>query len=110
MIQSFILKLLVEAVKNPDIRGFLLELFDRMADRLLPKLAAVIPAAVGAGIKGLGDLIPNIDLPDVGQVVETVRDGVNELLPQDIDVPLLSDAFESVTGFDLSDVLMGRNR
>lgn len=106
--QKFLLNLLVAALKNDDIRAFLFEVVDRISATLLPKLAAVIPGAVAAGIKGLGDLIPDLHMPDLGDIEEGVRKGVNALLPEDIDIPILSDAFESVTGFDLSDIITGR--
>ncbi len=108
MIEKFALNLIVAALQNKEVRDFLLEIIDRLAAQLLPKLAAVIPAAVGAGIKGFGDLA-NIDLPDVGQVVEKIRDGVNAQLPEDVDIPVLSDAFEKVTGLDFTDWLKGRH-
>jgi hypothetical protein len=108
--QGFLLKLLVSAVQNEQIRRFLFEVVDRLATLLLPKLAAVIPVAVGAGIKGLGDILPDIDIPDLPDVVETVRRGVNNQLPDGIDIPIVSDAFEQFTGLDLSDLLLGRDR
>lgn len=108
MIQKFALSLIVAALQNEEVRKFLLEVIDRLAAQLLPKLAAVIPAAVGAGIKGFGDLV-DVDLPDVGQVVEKIRDGVNAQLPEDVDIPVLSDAFTSLTGLDLTDWLKGRH-
>jgi hypothetical protein len=108
--QTFILALIVKAVQNDKIRTFLFEVVDRLAAVLLPKLASVIPVAVGAGIKGLGDIIPDIDLPGLPDVVETVRRGVNNQLPDGIDIPLVSDAFEQFTGLDLSDLLLGRDR
>lgn len=109
MIEKFALNLLLAALRSEEVRAFLLEIVDRLGDQLLPKLAAVIPAAVGAGIKGLGDLA-QLDLPDVGQVVEKIRDGVNQQLPDDIDLPRISDLFESTTGFDLTDWLKDRRR
>ena len=107
MLQSFALKLVIAALENEKVRALLLECVDRAADVLLPKLAALIPAAVGAGMKGLGDLV-DIDLPDVAQVVEKIRDGVNAQLPEDVDIPVLSDAFEKATGIDLSDIIFGK--
>src|SRR4051812_46180709 len=103
--QGFLLKLLVAAIQNDKIRAFLFELVDRLAPLLLAKLAAIIPAAVGAGIKGLGDIIPNITVPALHEITEDIRGKVNDLLPADIDIPILSDAFEGVTGFDLTDWL-----
>lgn len=109
MIEKFALNLLLAALRNEEVRAFLLEVVDRLAAQLLPKLAAVIPAAVGAGIKGLGDLA-KLNLPDLPDVVEKIRDGVNQQLPDDIDLPVLSDAFESITGLDLTDWLKDRRR
>ena len=110
MLQSFALKLVIAALENEKVREFLLECVDRAADVLLPKLAALIPAAVGAGMKGLGDLLDGIDLPDIDQVVEDIRAGVNQQLPDGIDIPVLSEAFRNTTGLDLSDILLGRRR
>lgn len=108
MIEKFALNLLLAALRSEEVRTLILEVVDRLADRLLPKLAAVIPAAVGAGIKSFGDLT-NLNLPDVGQVVEKIRDGVNAQLPEDVDIPVLSDAFQSLTGLDFTDWLKGRH-
>lgn len=107
MLQKFTLSLIVAALQNEEVRKLLLDVIDRLAAQLVPKLAAVIPAAVGAGIKGFGDLV-DIDLPDVAQVVEKIRDGVNAQLPEDVDIPVLSDAFEKATGIDLSDIIFGK--
>jgi hypothetical protein len=105
---KFLLNLLVEAVKNKDIRAFLLEVSERMAKVMLPGLASIIPAAVGAGIKAFGGLVPDIHLPELDHIVETIRTDVNQMLPDGIDIPFVSDAFRNATGFDLSDILTGR--
>jgi hypothetical protein len=107
--QSFFAAILIKVLADPKVQELLLQIIDRLAAQLLPKLAAVIPGAVAAGIKGLGDLIPDIHMPDLGDITEGVRDGVNALLPEDIDIPILSDAFEKATGFDLTDILTGRH-
>lgn len=107
MIEKFALNLLLAALRNQEVRALILEIVDRLGAQLLPKLAAVIPAAVGAGIKGLGDLT-NLNLPDVAVVVEKIRDGVNQQLPDDIDIPILSEAFEKATGIDFTDWLKAR--
>jgi hypothetical protein len=106
---GFLLKLLANAVKDPDIRAFLFDLAERVGKTLLPGLASVIPAAVAAGIKGLGDLIPDIHMPTIHEVEADIRTGVNALLPNDVDIPFISDAFEKVTGFDLTDIITGRH-
>jgi hypothetical protein len=106
--QAFLLKLLVAAVQNPDIRAFLLEVVDRLAATLLPKLASVIPVAIGAAAARFGDILGHVDLPSAPEIVEDIRKEVNHALPDGIDIPILSDAFEKVTGIDLTDILTGR--
>lgn len=106
--QGFLAGVAVKTLTDPQIQALLLKVADRIADALLPKLAAIIPAAVGAGMKGLGDLLDGIDLPDVDHVVEGIRAGVNQQLPDGIDIPILSDAFRNTTGLDLSDIILGR--
>jgi len=108
--QNFFVAVLVKLLSDPKVQALLLQVVDRLAVILLPKLAAVIPGAVAAGIKGLGDLIPDIHMPELGDLTEGVRDGVNALLPEDIDIPILSDAFEKITGIDLTDILTGRHQ
>ena len=109
--QAFVLGLLVKAISDPKVREFLLEGFERagtaLADRLLPNLSALIPLSVGTGLKEFADRL-NIDLPDLPEVVDTIRDGVNHALPDGIDIPIVSDLFRDVTGFDVSDILFGR--
>jgi hypothetical protein len=109
-VQSFIISILIKLLSDPKVQDLLFRVVDRLAEILLPKLASVIPAAVAAGIKGLGGLIPDIHLPGLDDITETIRKDVNGLLPDDIDIPILSDAFEKVTGFDLTDVLTGRHK
>ena len=108
--QSFFASVLIKVLSDPKVQALLLQIVDRLAAILLPKLAAVIPAAVAAGIKALGDIIPNLDIPGLDDLTEVVRGGINGLLPKDIDIPILSDAFEKATGFDLSDIITGRNK
>lgn len=108
MFEKFLVNVVAEAVKNPDIREFLLEFADRIGDHVLPKLASLIPLSVTAGMKQLGDAV-GIDIPEsVGELTETVRQEVNEALPQGIDIPILSEVWRNVTGFDLSDTILGR--
>jgi hypothetical protein len=109
-VQNFLVGVLVKLLADPKTQEFLLKVVDRLAEVLLPKLAAVVPAAVAAGIKGLGDLIPDIHLPGLDEITTDIHNGVNALLPDDIDIPFLSDAFEKATGFDLTDVLTGRHK
>jgi hypothetical protein len=55
-------------------------------------------------------MIPDIHLPGLDEITTDIHNGVNALLPDDIDIPFLSDAFEKATGFDLTDVLTGRHK
>lgn len=104
--QKFVVGVLLKVLQDPKTQAFLLQMVDRVVELLLPKLASVIPAAVAAGIKAFG----GVNLPDLDEVAKAVHDGVNQLLPEDIDIPILSDAFESLTGIDLTDILTGRKR
>lgn len=107
--QAFVLGLLVKAISDPKVREFLLEGFERvgaaLANKLLPQLSSLIPLSIGAALKEFGG---HLDLPDLPDVVNTIRDGVNNALPDGIDIPVVSDVFRDVTGFDLSDILFGR--
>lgn len=107
--QNFLAGVLMKLLADPKTQDFLLKIVDRLAAFLLPKLAAVIPAAFAAGVKLLEDHLPDIKLPGLPEVTEVIRSGVNALLPEDIDIPILSDAFESITGIDLTDILTGRH-
>jgi hypothetical protein len=74
-------------------------------------VAALIPLVAATVVKEVIDKIPDIDIPGVSNVfdlTETIRDGVNNGLPDGIDIPFVSDAFENITGFDLSDSLFGK--
>lgn len=106
--KKFLISVMVGVLSDPKVQEFLLQIVDRLGALLLPKLGAIIPAAVGAGIKALGDLIPDIHMPELHEITEDIRGGVNALLPTDVDIPILSDAFEKVTGIDLTDILTGR--
>jgi hypothetical protein len=109
-VQKFVVGVLLKLLADEKVQAFLMQIVDRLAEVLLPKLASVVPAAVAAGIKGLGDLIPDLHLPGLEEVTKDIHDGVNALLPEDIDIPFISDAFEKVTGIDLTDILTGRKR
>lgn len=107
--QAFIIALVVKAVENPKIREFLLEFAARLGKFLLPSLMALIPAAAAAAGKVLIERLPGaLDLPELPEVVGQVHDAVNNLLPDDVDIPVLSDVVENLTGIDLSQWLTGR--
>jgi hypothetical protein len=49
--QNFFVSILVKVLGDPKVQALLLQVVARLAAILLPKLAAVIPGAVAAGIK-----------------------------------------------------------
>ena len=107
--QAFILGLIVKALENEKVRAFLLEFADKLGQFLLPRLAALIPAAAAAVLKVITDKIPGLpDLPDLPVVVDEIHSTVNNMLPQDVDIPILSDVVKDLTGFDLTDWLKGK--
>lgn len=99
MFQAFILKLLVEAVKNPEIRGFAMDLVERLVQSLLPKLVALFPVFGGSLLKQAFELVPN--LPDIGELDDAARGVAQKILESDPDIPGLSDIV------DLSELLRG---
>lgn len=108
MFEKFLINLAAEAVKNPDTREFLLEFADRIGNGLFIKLSALIPLSAASVLKRLGDAA-GIDVPEsLNELTDVVRNEVNEALPNGVDIPILSDAFRKFTGFDLSDLIMGR--
>lgn len=108
MFEKFLINLAAEAVKNPDTREFLLEFADRIGDRMLPKLGSLIPLSAAAAVKRLGNAV-GVDIPEsIETLTNVVRTEVNKALPDGIDIPYISEAWRNVTGFDLSDVILGR--
>jgi hypothetical protein len=95
-VQAFLLKLLVQAVENEQIRKFLLEVVDRIAGLLLPKLADLVPVAVGTAVDAAIKQIPGVEnLKDVGAVVNSTRDTLNHLIPDfDTGVKALDDLLD----------------
>jgi hypothetical protein len=93
------------------MEALLARLAIKIGEYLLPRVAALIPLVAATVVKEVIDKIPDIDIPGVSNVfdlTETIRDGVNNGLPDGIDIPFVSDAFENITGFDLSDSLFGK--
>jgi hypothetical protein len=93
------------------MEALLARLAIKIGEYLLPRVAALIPLVAATVVKEVVDKIPDIDIPGLSNVfdlTETIRDGVNNGLPDGIDIPFVSDAFENITGFDLSDSLFGK--
>lgn len=105
MLQKFVLNLLIEALKSPEVREFAadvaVKLADQLKDDLLPdlveKVVAVLPL-LGAGlIKDVFDRAPN--LPDIADIDNAARDVARKILDSDPDLPVLSDIV------DISEIL-----
>lgn len=111
--QKFVLNLLLsaikEAVKDDDVRAFIIELVLRLANQLrgdlLPALTAMMPIFAASMGKTFANLIPDVHIPkSVGELADDIRDMANGEIP-DFDIPVLSDAVKNATGFDLTDWL-----
>lgn len=118
MLQSFATAVLVQAakelLKDAESRAFLIQLAQRFANQLsgdlLPKLLALFPMFSAASLNEFVDLLRRAGginvpgLPPVGELAERIREVANGEIP-DVDVPGLSDAVKTATGFDLTDFL-----
>ena len=97
MLQKFILGLLIEAAKNPEIRDFVMDLFLKAVKELkadlLPDLMGTFPAFGASLLKSAFELLPNVaDLP--GDVADLAGDSVKQILESDPDIPGLSDIID----------------
>lgn len=107
MLQSFLLKLLVEAAKNDAIRAFAFDLATKLAlrlkDDLLPDLleaiVPLIPKFIDAGLKQVFELLP--DLPNIDDGVDLAKGVAEKVIATDPDIPGLSEIV------DLSELLRG---
>ncbi|AXN53306.1 hypothetical protein PBI_THONKO_34 [Mycobacterium phage Thonko] len=62
----------------------------------------IIPVAVGAAVDRAADRLTDLDQdgkPDIGEVVDAARDGIDKLLPPGINLPVIGDLNEFVGGF-----------
>ncbi|BCI54929.1 hypothetical protein NIIDNTM18_42070 [Mycolicibacterium litorale] len=107
MLQSILLKLLIEAVKNEEIRAFAFDLATKLAlrlkDDLLPDLleavVPLIPKFIDAGLKQVVELFP--DMPNIPESVDLAKGVAEKVIATDPDIPGLSDIV------DLSEILRG---
>lgn len=70
--QKFVLGILVQLIENEKVQDFLLKVVDRLAEVLFPKLAAIIPTAVGSAVKAAVDEIVE-KTPALQGVVDVVK-------------------------------------
>ena len=97
MLQGFLLKLLVEASKNPEIRDFVSDQVIRLAkalkDDLLPDVVGTFPAFGASLLKTAFEKLPNVaDIP--GEAMDLAADSVKKIVDNDPDIPGLSDLFD----------------
>lgn len=90
---GFLLKLLVSAIQNPDIRAFIFELVEKLAAKLLPDIISTFPTFVGAAMKTFSIKVPNIaEIPDA--VGDIAKDVAKQILDSDPDLPGISDIID----------------
>lgn len=107
MFEKFVVNVLAEASKNPEIRDFasrlvsqaIQELKQELTPDLLESLIPLIPKFIDAGLKQVFELLPGI--PDIGGTVDIAKGVVEKVLATDPDVPILSGLF------DVSEFLRG---
>jgi hypothetical protein len=90
---GFILKLLVAAVQNKEIRAFLFELAEKLAEKLLPQIVATFPTFVAAAVKVFADKVPNLE-SIVESVPELALDTAKHILDSDPDLPGISNIID----------------
>lgn len=100
MLQKFVVNVLAEASKNPEVRALLDDLLakaiQQMKDDLLPdlleSLIPLIPKFIDAGLKQVFELLPG--LPDIGGSVDIAKGVVEKVLATDPDLGPLSAVFD----------------
>jgi hypothetical protein len=115
MLQKFILNLLIEAAKNPEVQKFVDDRIEKLKDDLLPELietllpsiAGLLPSFGGSILKTFMDLVPNLpNIDDLPGAVSDVAENIIESTP-DFDLPIVSDAVERLTGIDVTEAIKG---
>lgn len=93
MLTKFVLNLLIEAAKDPDIQAFVDGRIDRLKDGLLPDIVGTFPTFGASLLKAAFEKLPNIaELP--GSVADLATESVEKLLESDPDIPGLSDIID----------------
>ena len=117
MIKKFVLSLF--GFKNEEefrawVEAKFLEAVKIIGVMVANKVIALLPVVVAAGQKYFADFlnekfnqvfpgsIPDVD-KEIPEMVDNIREDVNQM--PDVDIPGISDAFESITGIDVSEML-----
>lgn len=90
MLNKFILNLLVEAAKNPEIRDFVADQVARLADHLkedlLPEIVSTFPVFAASVAKTA------LKLP--AEVADIAKESAENIIKGDPDFPGISDVFD----------------
>lgn len=90
---AFLLKLLVSAVQNPEIRAFLFEMVEKLAAKLLPEIVATFPTFVAAAVKVFADKVPNLEAI-AESIPQLAEDTAKHILDSDPDLPGISNIID----------------
>lgn len=96
MLQDFIIKLIIQAAKDEEIRALATEAVGKFKAELLPDLIALLPTFGSSIIKAAFDNLPNVNLP---AVTDLAGDMAKNIVAADPDIPGLSNII------DLSEIL-----
>jgi hypothetical protein len=87
----------------------LLDALTKLGQQLLEKIVALLPVIVAASTKAITEqLASKLPLPNLPELAEKIRADASAVLPDDVDLPFISDWGEKVLGIDLSDLITGR--
>jgi hypothetical protein len=103
MLNKFILNLLAQASKDPDIAKWVDDRIANLLPKLIAAVTALLPSFGGSILKSFMDRAPNLpNVDDLPGAMQDVAANMIQSLP-DVDIPGVSDAVERVTGIDLSE-------
>jgi len=93
VVVQILLKLLVEASKNEDIRNFIADQVDRLKDSLLPDIVSTFPAFSATMLKEVFEKLPGV--PDITESVQDMVTGTfTRIINEDPDIPGISDKID----------------
>jgi hypothetical protein len=86
--QTFILNLIIKLLSNPDVQQ---KIKDILGSIITERIVPLIPVAAAAAVDAVVKQLPGVpDIADVAHVAEETRNVLNNLIP-DIDLPLIGD-------------------
>lgn len=86
--QTFLLGIIIKVLSDERVQKMIKDLLGNLiTERIVPLIPVAVTAAVDAVVKQ----IPGVDnIKDLGSVADTVRNTLNDLIP-DIDLPVIGD-------------------